>query len=168
MASITENHAREQYFWDAPTIKTLADILASFDSPCCLCTPTVGAELLRRERSVTILDIDERFADLPGFQVWDLMAPGVVKKDFDVLLVDPPFFNVSLSRLFKGLRLLCRFDPSRKIMVAWLKRRESALLSRFESFSLRPTGLKLGYETVISCAKNDIELYANWDLALSE
>ncbi|MDF1666995.1 MAG: hypothetical protein P1V97_34950 [Planctomycetota bacterium] len=167
MASITENHTREQYFWDSQTVTFLADILASFDRPCCLCTPTVGAELLRRQRPVTILDIDERFAELPGFQVWDLLKPSVVQKDFDVLLVDPPFFNVSLTRLFKSLRLLCRFDPSRKILVAWLKRRESALLSRFESFTLRPTGIKLGYETVVSCGKNDIELYANWDLALS-
>lgn len=167
MVSITENHSREQYFWDSETVGALADVLEAFKHPCCLCTPTVGLELLRRERLVTILDIDERFAHLPGFQLWDLMKPTVVRKDFDVLLVDPPFFNVSLSKLFKALRLLCRFDPSRKIMVAWLKRRESALLSRFASFSLRATGIKLGYESVERCAKNEIELYTNWALPIS-
>lgn len=161
MDAIHENHAREQYFWNRETVCALADLLEAYEKPCCVCTPSVGAELIRRGRSVTILDIDERFAAMPGFQKWDLTKPTVLAADFDVFLVDPPFFNVSLSKVFQSLRLLARFDPSRTVLIAWLKRRESALLSRFQFFGVEATGIKLGYETVESCPKNDIELYAN-------
>jgi hypothetical protein len=168
MRPISENHQREQYFWDQETIVELADFLEPFENPCCLCTPSVGEELERRHKSVTILDIDERFARLAGFQRWDLYRPRALNQDFDIILVDPPFFKVSLSQLFRAIRMLCRFDLSRKIVVTWLARRESALLGTFRPFGLSSTGYHPGYLTVQACARNDIQLYANWDINMSK
>jgi hypothetical protein len=163
MRKVHENHQREQYFWDPKTVQELTDFLEGFENPCCLCTPSVGEELHRRGKDVTVLDVDERFAHLPQYQHWDLYRPTALNLDFDVILVDPPFFKVSLSQLFKAVRMLCRFDLSSKIVVTWLTRRESALLGTFAPFGLSPMGYHPGYLTVQSCAKNDIQLYANWD-----
>lgn len=159
-----ENHQREQYFFDEGTVHALADMLMPFDRPCTLCAPLVGRELARRKRPVHVLDIDERFASVPGFQRWDLFRPTHLPEPFDVILCDPPFFNVSLSQLFTALRLLCHFDLSRRIVIGYLVRREDALLAAFVPFGLRPTACYPAYRTVKACGRNDIQLYANFDL----
>src|SRR4051812_1271623 len=98
-----ENHQREQYFFDQPTIDALADLVGAFERPCVLCAPMVGKEASRRKRPVRILDVDERFAAVPGFQRWDIYRPTHVEETFDLILCDPHFFNVSLSQLFHAL-----------------------------------------------------------------
>jgi hypothetical protein len=70
-----EDHQREQCFFDPPTIDRLAGLLASYQRPLCLCAPTVAEELLRRGRAPRLLEIDARFAHLPGFLRWDLYRP---------------------------------------------------------------------------------------------
>lgn len=159
-----ENHQREQYFFNAATIEALADLLAGFARPGTLCAPMVGQELARRKHPVRILDVDERFAGVPGFLRWDLYRPTHVPEDFDVLLCDPPFFNVSLSQLFAALRMLCHFDLARKVMVGYLVRREAALLGTFAPFGLQPTGCFPAYQTVQACERNDIQFYANFEI----
>ena len=160
-----ENHQREQYFFDAPTVAALADLLAGFARPCALCAPLVWQALVRRKHPVRILDVDERFSSVPGFLRWDLYRPTHLNEDFDVLLCDPPFFNVSLSQLFTALRMLCHFDLSRKVMVGYLVRREEALLGTFAPFALKPTGCFPAYQTVQACGRNDIQFYANFEIA---
>lgn len=162
-----ENHQREQYFFDEETLRTLGDLVESFSRPCCLCAPMIGRELHRRRRSVRVLDVDRRFADLPGFVEWDIYRPRRLDEEFDVILCDPPFFNVSLSTLFKAIRLLCHFDLTRKVMISYPRRRADAVVKVFAPFDLRPTGCKPGYLTVQKCEKNDIEFFANWDLDAS-
>ena len=159
-----ERHEREQYFFDAGTVGRLADLVASFERPCCLCAPMVGRELHRRGRTVRVLDVDERFADLPGFVTWDLYRPRHLDEQFDLVLCDPPFFNVSLSQLFTSVRLLCHFDLSKPVMISYPVRRSRAVLATFAPFGLRPTGYHPGYQTVQKCEKNEIEFYANFDL----
>ena len=70
-----ERHEHEQYFFDDATRARLADLLQDRPRPCCLCVPSVGQELVRRGRAVTVLDIDERFVDLPGFRHFDIARP---------------------------------------------------------------------------------------------
>ena len=159
-----ERHEREQYFFDAPTVRALADLLGRFERPCCLCAPMLGRELHRRGRPVRVLDVDTRFADLPGFVEWDLYRPRHLDDDFDVLLCDPPFFNVSLSQLFDAVRMLCHFDTSRRVMISYPVRRSRAILGTFTPFGLRPSGYRPGYQTVQKCRKNDIEFFANFNL----
>jgi len=161
MPYVEENHQREQYFFDGPTLAALADYVSTFDNPCLLCAPMVGRELHRRGRTVRVLDVDRRFADLPGFVEWDLYRPRHLDEEFDLVLCDPPFFNVKLSQLFKAIRLLCRFDTGRRVMISYPVRRERALLGTFAPFGLAATGYRPGYLTVQKCEKNEIEFYAN-------
>lgn len=158
-----ERHEREQYFFDADTIRVLADFAESFEHPCCLCAPMLGRELHRRGRAVRVLDVDRRFADLAGFVEWDLYRPRHLREEFDLVLCDPPFFNVSLSQLFTAVRMLCNFDVSKRVMISYPVRRAGAILGAFAPFALRATGYRPAYQTVQKCEKNDIEFYANFD-----
>jgi len=160
-----EIHANEQYFFDQPTLDRLCDLLIGFDRVCVLCAPRLGGALEQRGREVRTLDIDDRFEHLHGFLRWDLDRPEHLGERFDVILCDPPFFNVSLSQLFTAIRMLSGFDFTQKIAVSYLTRRAEAVLGTFAPFNLRPTGVHPGYVTVQQCAKNDIEFYANFDLA---
>ncbi len=157
-----ENHQREQYFFESSTVQMLADTLDAFERVCCLCTPTLGKALIERGKSPRILDIDERFADLDGFRKYDLYRPDVLNEDYDVIVCDPPFFNVSLSQLFHAIRTLCRFDTSRRVMVSYLVRREATILGTFHPFDLRPTSIEPRYITVQESERNRIRLYANF------
>lgn len=168
MLKIEEQHEREQYFFDASTLRALADFVQSFDRPCCLCAPMLGQELQTRGNVVRVLDTDERFADLRGFRRWDLYRPEHLDETFDLIVCDPPFFNVSLSQLFCAIRLLCRFDVATKVMISYPVRRSSAILGTFAPFNVRPTGFRPGYMTVQQCEKNEIEFFANFDLNLGD
>jgi hypothetical protein len=161
-----EHHHREQYFFDERTLGELAEFVASFETPCCLCAPMLGRELQRRGRAVTVLDVDRRFADLRGFVEWDLYRPRHLERELDLILCDPPFFNVSLSQLFTAVRLLCHFDLTRKVMISYPVRRQNAILGTFAPFNLAPTAYHPTYLTVQKCEKNEIEFYANFDLPI--
>ncbi len=54
----------------------------------------------------TILDIDERFADVPGYRHFDITRPEWLGIEFGAILCDPPFFNVSFRQLGDALRTL--------------------------------------------------------------
>lgn len=113
-----EEHAREQYFFDAPTLDRLATFVERFERPCLLCAPMLGRTLHDRGRAVATLDVDERFAHLAEFRRWDLYRPTPLPERYDLILCDPPFFNVSLSQLFAALRLLAQFDFRQPLVVS--------------------------------------------------
>ncbi|MEM6507562.1 MAG: hypothetical protein AAF711_19150 [Planctomycetota bacterium] len=160
-----ENHANEQYFFDTPTLGRLRVVLARFEDPCVLCAPLLGRSLHKHGQAAAVLDIDERFADLPGYRRWDVSRPEPIDQAFGLILCDPPFFNVSLSQLFRAIRLLAKFDMSTPIAVGYPARRERALLGTFAPFNLQPSTFRLGYQTVQDQAgRNDIRLYTNFDL----
>jgi len=160
-----EEHAHEQYFFDAETLDRLRPLVARFDRPCLLCAPMLGRSLHEQGSDVATLDIDDRFADLPGYRRWDLYRPTPIDETFGLILCDPPFFNASLSQLFKAIRLLAKFDFETPVAIGYLKRRQSALLGTFAPFNLQPTGVQLTYQTVQDQdGRNDIRLYANFDI----
>jgi hypothetical protein len=161
-----ERHEREQYFFDPATVDELCGILARFERPCCLCAPSVGAEMHRRGRVVRILDTDRRFAHLPGFLEWDLYRPRRLGETFDLILCDPPFFNVSLSQPFIAPRVLCHYDLARPVLISFLARRSGAIMGALAPFNLRPTGYRPRYLTVQRCERNDIEFLSSIDLPL--
>lgn len=160
-----ERHEREQYF-DDPTRSALADLLEAYSRPCCLCAPTVGEELHARGRPARVLDIDERFSHLPGFRRWNMRRPEHLGERFDVIVCDPPFFTVSLSELFRALRLLQGFDPSTPVVLTHLTRRAHAVEA-----AMRPLGVggirriehgpRPGYLTVRPTPRNHISYFAN-------
>lgn len=158
---MNERHEHEQYFFDAPTLAWFVAQLEAFDHPCCLCTPTLGRALAQRGKAISLLDIDERFVDVTGFQHFDLTAPRWLGKTFGAIVCDPPFFNVSLHQLVQAVRLLSQHNVEQPLFMTYLKRREAAFLRAFQAFRLRPTGVHCGYETVIASARNTIEVYSN-------
>lgn len=160
-----ERHENEQYFFTPRTVADVCDALDGFERSCVLCAPMVGGELERRGREVATLDVDERFASLKSFRKWDLYRPERIETKFDVIFCDPPFFNASLSQLFKALRMLAHFDFGQKLALSYLKRREDAVLGTFAPFGLEPTGFCPAYQTVQKCERNDIEVYANFGFA---
>ena len=166
MRAMEERHEREQYFFNEETLRALADVVEHFERPCCLCAPMLGRELHRRGKTVRVLDVDERFADLAGFRRWDLYRPEHLDETFDLIVCDPPFFNVSLSQLFRAVRMLCRFDLTTKVMISYPVRRSRAIVGTFRPFGLAATGYRPGYLTVQACEKNEIEFYANFDLGV--
>ena len=161
-----ERHEHEQYFFDEPTLARLADVVAEFENPCCLCAPMLGKALVERGVAVRILDLDERFAALPGFRRYDLHRPEWLGESFGVIVCDPPFFNVSLARLFAALRMLSRNDYRQPLLLSYLHRREAKLLQTFARFRLAPTGFFPTYQTVQPIKKNEIALYGNVEDAL--
>ena len=163
-----EKHENEQYFFDRPTLATLADAVAAFPNPCCLCAPLLGQELERRGVDVRVLDIDERFAGLRGFRRYDLYRPEWLGEAFGLIVCDPPFFGVSLSQLFTAIRLLSRNDYSQPLLISYLARRASNILGTFARFGLAPTGYRPRYLTVQDQdTRNAIEFFANVPTSLT-
>jgi hypothetical protein len=156
-----ERHENEQYFFDAPTLARLADFMSGWKDACCLCAPLLGQHLARRGVAITILDIDERFADTPGFRRFDIYRPERQAQRFSLILCDPPFHKISLSQLFAAIRVLSHFDFGQPLLVSYLKRRSAALLGTFAKFDLRPTGYCPKYLTVQDTERTAVEFFGN-------
>jgi hypothetical protein len=160
-----ERHENEQYFFDAATLSHLTAFVSAFSRPCCLCAPLLGQRLsqLQPRVSVRILDIDERFAECSGFRRFNLQRPEWLGEEYDLIICDPPFFNISLSRLFLALRTLSRNRYDQPLLITYPTRRAPNLLGTFHRFALRPTGYAPSYLTVQAHARNTIEFYGNLD-----
>jgi len=156
-----ENHQREQYFFDQDTLNQLADFAGSYRNPCCLCTPLLGQELTGRGIETRILDIDERFSHLPGFKAFDIYKPAWLGEEYGLIICDPPFFNVSLSQLFKAIRILSRYDYRQPLLLCYLARRAANVLGTFSHFNLQPSGFYPTYQTVTKIDRNHIEFFSN-------
>ena len=151
-----ENHQREQYWFDEPTLARLADLVRQHERPALLCCPMLGQYLHERGHSATVLDVDTRFAHLPGFQRWDLYRPEALAISPDLIVFDPPFQAVRLDQMFTALRVLGGLEA--RLLMSWLRRREVDLLGALGAFGLRPAGFDPGYA---SCAP-DATFYANF------
>jgi hypothetical protein len=111
--------------------------------------------------AVTILDIDERFRETPGFRRFDIYRPEWLGLEFDLIVCDPPFFNASLAQLFAAIRLLARNSFQQPVMISYLHRRSSAIEGTFAPFEIRPTGYFPDYQTVRKTEKNLVEFFSN-------
>lgn len=156
-----ERHQNEQYFFDENTLNVLVRFLSIWEAPCCICAPLLGKWAEEQGIPVTILDIDDRFSDLKGFRHYDIYRPQWVDKEFDLIICDPPFFNVSLSQLFNALRLLSHHNFEQYLLLSYLRRRTSAVTGTFSPFLLQPTGCCTGYQTVKKSERNEIEFFSN-------
>jgi len=157
-----ELHKNEQYFFDKETLERLCIFIenSEYRPLGCLCTPVLGKLLIERKVDVDILDIDRRFS-LYNLIYFNLKYPKFLGFQYDLIICDPPFFSVSLSRLFKAIYTLALYSFNQKIMISYLKRRENALLGTFEKFNLKSTGFYPRYKTVDTSDRNKIEFYSN-------
>ena len=160
-----ERHEHEQYFFDTATLEHLADFVRDSSNLCCLCAPLLGKALVERGVPTTILDTDERFSSVAGFQHYDLYRPVPLHQKFGLIVCDPPFFKVSLSQLFQSVRLLSQFDYAQPLLICYLRRRAANISGTFSRFNLRPTGYFPQYQTVQRSERNEIEFFGNLDEA---
>lgn len=163
-----ELHRNEQYFFNQPTLDQLADFVQCFSHPCCLCVPLLGKTLAERGVKVKVLDIDERFASVPGFEAYDIYRPAWIEEEFDLIICDPPFYSVSLSQLFTAIWKLAHFNYRQSLLVSYLKRRAANILGTFRPFHLVETGYYPRYQTVQEVERNKIEFFSNLDASYIE
>jgi hypothetical protein len=163
-----ERHEHQQYFFNDATLEHLAEFVGDFSNPCCLCAPLLGKTLVERGVATAILDTDERFSSVAGFQHYDLYRPVPLNHKFGLIVCDPPFFKVSLSQLFQTVRLLSQFDYTQPLLICYLRRRTSNIKGTFSRFNLQPTGYFPDYKTVQRSERNEIEFFSNLDEASRE
>lgn len=156
-----ELHKYEQYFFDHLTINHLADFVSQYHYPCCLCAPMLGQELERRGIKACTLDIDRRFEHLRGFHYFDIARPEWLGETFGIIVCDPPFFRVSLDRLFSAVRLLSRYDYRQPVLICFLTRRATSIVGTFSRFGLERIDCPIGYQTVQASERNDVSLFGN-------
>lgn len=154
----------EQYFWTEETVNRLLNALQFTSDCCCLTTPSLGVGFHKIGRDEAVLDIDTRFEYLPKFRYFDLRFPHDLDDTFRIIVMDPPFFYISLETIKQAVVSLTKGDPSVKLMIGFLKREESALLKVFEEFDLKETNFSLQYSTVRPNKWKNYSLYSNVDL----
>jgi len=163
-----ELHENEQYFFTEETIDELTRFLGGYSPVCCLCAPSLGKRLSENGHDVHILDIDKRFENCKGFHYWDINRPEWTGRKYEMIICDPPFFNISLSRLFAAIRLLAQNDFQQPIMVSYLERRAENIIGTFAKFNLQRTEYFAQYQTVQRCGRNDIRFFSNRTDAVNE
>lgn len=156
-----ELHENEQYFFTQETLDTLCVFLWQYDFVCCLCAPLLGKKLAEEGREVRILDIDDRFKDIWGYRYFDLHRPEWLGEKYNLIICDPPFFNVSLSCLFAAIRILSQNDFNQPILISYLQRRANNILGTFSKFGIAETDYFPSYQTVKNCQRNDIRFFSN-------
>jgi len=156
-----ERQEIEQYFFDADTLDDLARLASRFDNPCCLCTPSLGEELERRDIRATTLDLDGRFTHLKGFRPYDLSNPQPLNERFGIIICDPPFLTISLPQLFKAIELLSQGDHTQPLLINNLSSRAPQITRVFAPFGVRPTGYRPRYRTIQNVGRNTMELFGN-------
>lgn len=160
-----EKRELEQYFFDDSTLEKLEGIVekGGFRKIACLGVPTLAARLESRGKDVTLLDLDTRWAShLEDFKEWDIKKPSYLQEEFDLIICDPPFFDVGLAQLRQALKILSHFNPSQKILVSYLVRRSGTFLRSLRFFNLRETGFFPTYSGIPRTRKNDVQFFANF------
>ena len=156
-----ELHENEQYFFAQKTLDELAALLDDYSFICCLCAPSLGEQLANNGKKVRTLDIDKRFEKNHGFRYFDINKPEWLEEKYDIIVCDPPFFNISLSRLFAAIRSLSQNDFNQPLMISYLDRRSSNIIGTFSKFGLQTTNYFAEYQTVQKCERNNIRFFSN-------
>ena len=164
MSEFSENRTSEQYFWTSKMVRKLLSALLLDINICCLATPSLA--LMLNESSTNnqfLLDCDERFSFLPNYVKFDFLKPNAVEQDFDVIVCDPPFFQIPLEKIENSIEILSKKNFKTKILITFLKREEMNLIRVFEKFDLRPTKFNVEYARVDAGKWKNYGLYSNFD-----
>ena len=82
-------------------------------------------------------------------------------ESYEIIVCDPPFFNVSLSRLFRAIRVLAQERFDHPLLLSYLRRRSEAVLGTFSPFALGRTDFFPSYVTVEPSERNQVEFFGN-------
>ena len=143
---------------------------------CLICAPSLSKAFYDQlGYTVTILDIDKRFEDLPGFIYFDLQKPEecqdprVLNNNFELIIFDPPFFYITLDQMSEALQVLSRNSSHHKEMklgMSFMTRDETPVKKAFHQFALEKTTLQLEYATVKPNRWDNYGWYSNTDLPM--
>lgn len=164
---IEENHDIEQYFWTSKIVQKLLDATQyNFDQCCCFTSPSLAEAYHHTGNEQTLLDIDTCFQYLPRFERFDIKNPHVPSGagDFQILVIDPPFFGITTDELFRATELITGGDHTTKIIIAYLIRYEHTLLKSFKKYGISETSAKLEYAGIKPNKWSNFALYSNVDL----
>ena len=159
-----ERYDVEQYCWTKDTIKRLLKSLEFIENCCCLTTPSLGKGFFNIGRNEVVLDIDTRFNYLPKYRYFDIKNPIEQKETFEILIVDPPFFYLSMEQIFNAVLTVTKHNFNTKLLIGFLKREEKTLLKTFKKFNIKETNFKLEYTTAKPEKWKNYALYSNIDL----
>ena len=117
-------------------------------------------------RDEKLLDIDERFSYLKYFEKFDIKNPHVPdgSGDFKVIVIDPPFFNITTKELFEATNMITNNNFNTNIIIAYLVRFEYPLLKTFAPYGISETSTSLEYAHIKPNKWRNIKLYSNIDL----
>lgn len=162
---MNELHENEQYFFTSEFENDFVNLIVNHyygSKICCVCCPMIGTRLADIGINVTILDIDTRFSNYSQFKYYDITNPQYLDDEFDLIICDPPFFNVSFSKLNKALKSLTHYDTNVSVILTYLLRRETKFLTNLSEFGLHRMNIRPQYKTVdVTDPKRDIRLYSN-------
>lgn len=162
---LPEKRHIEQYFFTENVLSNLVESLQYYENIVCLCTPAVADAFHRLlNKTVICLDIDERFNYLPGFIKYDIQKPEEIEIKPDVIIFDPPFFQINLVTMLNCINKLTKNDYSTHLIFAFVHREQKALLSIFKQYDLKLTKFKLEYQSVESHKWDNYALYSNKEM----
>ena len=161
---LTEKRELEQYFWTSKTVKDILNACQYITDTCCFTTPSLAHAFHEEGREEKLLDIDERFKYLPRFEKFDIKNPHSMDESFNIIVIDPPFFNISTKELFDATNIITNNDYSTNIIIAYLKRFEYPLLETFKPYGISETNLMPEYAHIKSNKWRNFKIYSNIDL----
>jgi len=162
---ISENRKYEQYFWTSKTVNDLLDACEYITNTCCFTTPSLAHAFHEKGREEKLLDIDERFNYLPRFEKFDIINPHYLDEDnFNIIVIDPPFFNISTKELFEATNVITNNNFSTKIIITYLVRFEYPLLETLKPYGISETNLHPQYAHIKSNKWRNFKIYSNIDL----
>lgn len=162
--TIKEKRHLEQYFWTTDTVNTLMNACQYITSTCCLTTPSLAHAFYENGKNEKLLDIDERFKYLPRFEKYDIKNPHKIQEEFNIIVIDPPFFNITTQELFEATNVITNNNFSTNIVIAYLVRFEYALLETFKDYGISETTLVPEYAHIKSNKWKNFKIYSNIDL----
>ena len=173
-----ERHNLEQYFFTKDMIdKYITALMMRFEDKetiekklCLICAPSLATAFYERHNiAVPCLDIDTRFANLPGFRYFDLCNPESFPNEFELILIDPPFFYISLEQMAKALTMVTKASSAPqgcKLMISFMLKDEQRVKQAFSAFNLERTTLELEYATVGPNRWANYALWSNTDIPM--
>lgn len=156
----------EQYFFSENVLNAMVETFQYETNILCLCTPSVAdAFWCSKNKEVFCLDLDDRFSYLPKYIKYDVSNPKKIDDNFapDIIIVDPPFFKMSLLSLYNCIELLTAGNKKTKIVFCYVIREEKSLLNIFKEYQLKLTKFPLEYKAVDKSKWSNYGIYTNFE-----
>ena len=161
ITKVAEKREFDQYFFSEKVLNSLVNNLKYEDKILCLCTPALANAFSQSGKETLCLDIDKRFDYLKGFQYFNILQPESIDFTPDVIVFDPPFFNINMIDLYKCVEVLTKGNKSVALIIAFVTREERSLLEVFKSYRLKETKFKLEYLNVDPTKWSNYSIYSN-------